>query len=66
MLEDHNIVPVDLAREVGTEESLLKAQSYIVMYGHLMLHWEEISNAATHICSSLGIQKQQNRTSGTM
>jgi hypothetical protein len=53
MLEDQNIVPVDLASVVGPEESLRKAQSYILMYGKLMLHWEDISDAATQICHSL-------------
>lgn len=57
MLEDQNIFPADLAFKVGPEESLLRAQSCILMYGKLMLHWESISDAATQICPSLEFLK---------
>jgi hypothetical protein len=53
ILDDHDIVIADLASVVGTEESLLKAQSYISVYGQLMLHWEDISDVASQMCPLL-------------
>jgi hypothetical protein len=53
MMDDHNVLPVDLCNTMGPEESLLKAQSYISIYGKMMIHWEDISDVATQICPSL-------------
>jgi len=52
MLEDKSILPVDLARVLGPEQSLLKAQSCISMYGVMMRYWEDISDASIQTCQS--------------
>ncbi len=40
MLEEDNIIPTDLVSSVSSEEALAKTQSFVSMYGQLMLRWE--------------------------
>jgi hypothetical protein len=49
VFDAETIVPIDLGPTVGSEESLLRSQSYVSMYGQLMLHWEDICAVSRQI-----------------
>jgi hypothetical protein len=51
ILEDGSTVPADLVPKLNPEEALDKAQSCILLYGRMMLHWEELTAAAGEIGS---------------
>jgi hypothetical protein len=38
---------------MNAEASLLKVQSCISMYGEVMIHWKDISEAATQVLPSI-------------
>ncbi len=53
MIDDKSIFPVDLGPSINHDGSLVEAQSYIMMYGVMMLHWEDIADAATEYKAEL-------------
>jgi hypothetical protein len=54
-LNEQNILPRDLIPALGMEEALDKAQSFVLMYGKLMLHWESITASARDLCPLLEV-----------
>lgn len=52
VIESRAIVPSDFPSTVGIDDALAKVQSYVAMYGQLMVHWPHIVEAAGEISSS--------------
>jgi hypothetical protein len=57
LLNELNIIPRDLASTSNPDGALAKCQDLILMYGKLMLHWENIVAAAYEINQLSGFVK---------
>jgi len=53
MGNDTSVVPIDLVHRMSPEDALMRAQSYISMYGSMMIHWGEITEAASSLSGTL-------------